>query len=161
MAEAGFYPGILLYFTYWFPAATRARILALFCAAFRCPTSWARRCRAGCWAFEGHGFKGWQWMYLLEGIPTLALGFVALWGLPDNPRKATFLSEREKDIVMARLAAEDRKARGARFWRDAEGLAGLGADHSGFLPSSSASMPWASGCRRWSRRWAIPSYRPA
>ena len=57
---------------------------------------------------EGHGFKGWQWMYILEGIPTLALGFAALWCLPDNPRKAHFLTEREKDMVMARLAAEDR-----------------------------------------------------
>ena len=53
-----------------------------------------------------HGFKGWQWMYILEGIPTLALGFLALWGLPDNPRKAHFLTRAEKDIVMARLAAE-------------------------------------------------------
>ena len=57
---------------------------------------------------EGHGFKGWQWMYILEGIPTLALGFAALWCLPDNPRKARFLTEREKDVVMARLADQDR-----------------------------------------------------
>jgi ACS family tartrate transporter-like MFS transporter len=47
-------------------------------------------------------------MYILEGIPTLALGFAALWCLPDNPRKAGFLTEREKDVVMARLAREDR-----------------------------------------------------
>jgi len=108
LAEAGFYPGILLYFTYWFPAATRARILALFCMGI--PISNILGSPLSSWLLEveGYGFKGWQWMYLLEGIPTLALGFVAFWGLPDNPRKASFLSEREKDIVMARLASEAR-----------------------------------------------------
>jgi ACS family tartrate transporter-like MFS transporter len=54
-------------------------------------------------SFESQGLHGWQWMYILEGIPTLALGFVALWGLPDNPAKAKFLSPREKEIVLARL----------------------------------------------------------
>jgi ACS family tartrate transporter-like MFS transporter len=108
LAEAGFYPGILLYFTYWFPAATRARILAIFCMGI--PVSNILGAPLSAWLLEmsGHGFKGWQWMYILEGIPTLALGFVALWGLPDNPRKAHFLSEREKDIVMARLAGEEK-----------------------------------------------------
>jgi ACS family tartrate transporter-like MFS transporter len=108
LAEAGFYPGILLYFTYWFPAATRARILAIFCMGI--PVSNIIGAPLSGWLLgvEGHGFKGWQWMYILEGIPTLALGFAALWCLPDNPRKAGFLTEREKDVVMARLAAEDR-----------------------------------------------------
>ncbi|HET7086388.1 MAG TPA: MFS transporter [Rhizomicrobium sp.] len=108
LAEAGFYPGILLYFTYWFPAATRARILAIFCMGI--PVSNILGAPLSGWllGFEGHGFKGWQWMYLLEGIPTLMLGFAALWGLPDNPRKARFLSASEKDIVMARLAQEER-----------------------------------------------------
>ena len=108
LAEAGFYPGILLYFTYWFPSATRARILAIFCMGI--PVSNILGAPLSAWLLEmsGHGLKGWQWMYLLEGIPTLALGFVALWGLPDNPRKAHFLSEREKDVVMARLAGEER-----------------------------------------------------
>ncbi len=106
LAEAGFYPGILLYFTYWFPAATRARILALFCMGIPVSNILGAPLSAWLLGMEGYGFKGWQWMYLLEGIPTLALGGVALWGLPDNPRKARFLTEREKDIVMARLASE-------------------------------------------------------
>ena len=106
LAEAGFYPGILLYFTYWFPAATRARILALFCMGIPISNILGSPLSSWLLGVEGYGFKGWQWMYLLEGIPTIALGFVAFWGLPDNPRKASFLSEREKDIVMARLAAE-------------------------------------------------------
>jgi ACS family tartrate transporter-like MFS transporter len=106
VAEAGFYPGILLYFTYWFPATTRARILAIFCMGI--PVSNILGAPLSGWLLgvEGYGFKGWQWMYLLEGIPTIALGVLALWGLPDNPLKAKFLSPAEKDIVMARLAAE-------------------------------------------------------
>jgi len=108
LAEAGFYPGILLYFTYWFPAATRARILAIFCMGI--PVSNILGAPLSGWLLgvEGYGMKGWQWMYILEGIPTLALGFLALRGLPDNPLKARFLSLREKEVVMARLAQEER-----------------------------------------------------
>ncbi|HKQ45386.1 MAG TPA: MFS transporter [Rhizomicrobium sp.] len=103
LAEAGFYPGILLYFTYWFPAATRARILALFCAGIPLSNIVGAPLSGLLLEIEGYGLKGWQWMYILEGIPTLALGFVALWCLPDNPAKAKFLSAREKQIVLARL----------------------------------------------------------
>jgi len=108
LAEAGFYPSILLYFTYWFPAATRARILAIFCMGIPVSNILGSPLSGWLLGVEGYGFKGWQWMYLLEGVPTLALGFVALWCLPDNPRKAHFLTEREKDVVMARLAGEGR-----------------------------------------------------
>src|SRR3569833_3434813 len=71
VAEAGFYPGILLYFTYWFPAATRARILAIYCKGI--PVSSIIGAPFSGWLLgvEGYGFKGWQWMYILEGIPTL------------------------------------------------------------------------------------------
>jgi ACS family tartrate transporter-like MFS transporter len=108
VAEAGFYPGILLYFTYWFPAATRARILAIFCMGI--PVSNILGAPLSGWLLgvEGYGLKGWQWMYILEGVPTLGLGFLALRGLPDNPRKARFLSAREKEVVMARLSDEAR-----------------------------------------------------
>jgi ACS family tartrate transporter-like MFS transporter len=103
VAEAGFYPGVLLYFTYWFPAATRARILALFCAGIPLSNILGAPLSGWLLGFESRGLHGWQWMYILEGIPTLALGFVALWGLPDNPAKAKFLSPREREIVLARL----------------------------------------------------------
>ena len=103
LAEAGFYPGVLLYFTYWFPAATRARILAIFCMGIPVSNIIGSPLSGWLMGFSGYGFKGWQWMYLLEGIPTLALGFVTLWGLPDSPAKAKFLSAREKEIVLARL----------------------------------------------------------
>ncbi len=108
LAEAGFYPGILLYFMYWFPAATRARILAIFCAGIPLSNIIGAPISGWLLGFEAHGFHGWQWMYILEGIPTLALGFLALWGLPDNPAKARFFSAEEKQIVLARLAAEEK-----------------------------------------------------
>ena len=110
VAEAGFYPGILLYFTYWFPASTRARILAIFCMGIPVSNIIGSPLSGWLMGIAGYGFKGWQWMYLLEGIPTIALGFLALWGLPDNPRKAKFLTDAEKDIMMAKLAAEPRAA---------------------------------------------------
>ena len=107
VAEAGFYPGILLYFTYWFPAATRARILAIFCMGIPASNILGAPLSGWLLGVEGYGFKGWQWMYLLEGVPTLLLGLYVLRGLPDNPRRASFLSAREKEVVMARLAAEE------------------------------------------------------
>ena len=107
VAEAGFYPGILLYFTYWFPAATRARILAIFCMGIPASNILGAPLSGWLLGLEGYGFKGWQWMYLLEGVPTLLLGLYVLRGLPDNPRTAPFLSAREKEVVMARLAAEE------------------------------------------------------
>jgi MFS transporter, ACS family, tartrate transporter len=122
VAEAGFYPGILLYFTYWFPATTRARILAIFCMGI--PVSNILGSPVSGWllGLNGYGLHGWQWMYILEGIPTLALGFFALKMLPDSPAKAPFLSDAEKQIVMARLAQDERPqihglAEMAKDWR--------------------------------------------
>jgi len=106
LAEAGFYPGILLYFTYWFPAATRARILAVFCMGIPLANIIGAPLSGWLLGFAAGGMKGWQWMYILEGIPTLALGFIALWGLPDSPAKAKWLTDEEKQIVVARLATE-------------------------------------------------------
>jgi MFS transporter, ACS family, tartrate transporter len=122
VAEAGFYPGILLYFTYWFPATTRARILAIFCMGI--PVSNILGSPVSGWllGLNGDGLHGWQWMYILEGIPTLALGFFALKMLPDSPAKAPFLTDAEKQIVMARLAQDERPqihglAEMAKDWR--------------------------------------------
>ena len=108
LAEAGFYPGIMLYFTYWFPSATRARILAIFCAGIPISNIVGAPLSAWLLDLEAHGLHGWQWMYILEAIPTFGLGLLVLWGLPDNPAKADFLNPREKEIVLARLAEDDK-----------------------------------------------------
>jgi ACS family tartrate transporter-like MFS transporter len=106
LAEAGFYPGILLYFTFWFPAATRARILAIFCMGIPLANILGSPVSGWLLGLEAGGLHGWQWMYLIEGVPTLALGFFALWGLPDNPAKAAWLTAAEKQVVLTRLAQE-------------------------------------------------------
>ena len=104
-AEAGLYPGMILYMTYWFPSATRARFIALFLAAV--PLSNVIGAPISGWllGIEGWGFKGWQWMLLLEGIPSLLCGLATLWVLPDGPQHAKFLSGDDKRIIAARLAA--------------------------------------------------------
>ena len=105
-AEAGLYPGMVLYMTYWFPSATRARFIALFLAGV--PLSNVIGAPISGWLLnlDGHGLAGWQWMLILEGIPSLICGVAILWLLPDGPAKAKWLSEEEKTIVAARLAAE-------------------------------------------------------
>jgi ACS family tartrate transporter-like MFS transporter len=109
LAEAGLYPGILLYFTYWFPAATRARIIALFCMGIPVANLLGSPLSGWLLGIESAGLHGWQWMYLLEAIPTLLLGFAVLVWMPDNPAKASWLTDAEKKTVLARLA-EDPKA---------------------------------------------------
>jgi len=105
-AEAGLYPGMVLYMTYWFPASTRARFIALFLGGV--PLSAVIGSPISSWLLElrGHGLNGWQWMLILEGIPSLICGVAALWVLPDGPAKAKWLSTDEKRIIAERLAAE-------------------------------------------------------
>jgi len=110
VAEAGFYPGVLLYFTYWFPSATRARILAIFCAGVPLANVVGSPLSGWLLGLSAHGLSGWQWMYLLEAIPTFGLGLLALKYLPDNPARAGWLSPREKELVLARLAQDERPA---------------------------------------------------
>ena len=106
LAEAGLYPGILLYFTYWFPAATRARIIALFCMGIPAANLLGSPLSGWLLGIETAGLHGWQWMYLLEAIPTLLLGVAVLVWMPDNPAKASWLTGPEKTAVLARLAED-------------------------------------------------------
>jgi sugar phosphate permease len=107
-AEAGFFPGVLLYFTFWFPARERARIIALFAiggvaaGVIGSPINGAILQHMS----DVGGLKGWQWLFLLEGIPSLLLGFVVLWILPNGPRDSSWLSAREKAWIADRIAAD-------------------------------------------------------
>ncbi len=105
-AEAGLYPGMILYMTYWFPASTRARFIALFLAGV--PLSNVIGAPISGWllGLSGHGLAGWQWMLILEGVPSLICGIATLWLLPDGPMKAKWLNDDQKRIIAARLAAE-------------------------------------------------------
>jgi ACS family tartrate transporter-like MFS transporter len=105
-AEAGLYPGMILYMTYWFPQSTRARFIALFQGGVPLSAVIGGPLSGWLLGVEGHGLSGWQWMMILEGIPSLICGVATLWALPDGPSKAKWLSAEEKQIVAARLAAE-------------------------------------------------------
>jgi ACS family tartrate transporter-like MFS transporter len=109
-AEAGLYPGMVLYMTYWFPSSTRARFIALFLAGVPLSNVIGSPISSFLLGLSGHGLSGWQWMIVLEGIPSLICGFAALWVLPDGPSKARWLTADEKRIIAARLACEPKGA---------------------------------------------------
>ncbi len=105
LAEAGLYPGMILYMTYWFPQATRARFIALFLAAV--PAASVIGAPISGWLLDLDGaLHGWQWMLLLEGVPSLLLGALVPWLLPDRPADAKWLSAGDKAVLTARLAAD-------------------------------------------------------
>src|SRR6202040_1394263 len=107
VAEAGFFPGIVLYFTYWFPTHHHARIVSGFlvglpiAVAAGAPISTALLGLDGLW-----GLRGWQIMYLAEGVPTVIIGLVTFLVLTDKPSQAKFLTQPEKDWLIAKLDSE-------------------------------------------------------
>ncbi len=108
VAEAGFFPGMILYLTYWFPAQRRARFFALFLIAVPLASAIGGPL-SGIILEAAHGAKGlqgWQWLFLMEGAPSCLCAFAILWLLPDGPLKASWLSDDEKALIAARLAAE-------------------------------------------------------
>src|SRR5579862_3148361 len=107
VAEAGFFPGVVYYLTQWVPAAQRARLIGLFMTAIPISTALGGPLSGLILRMDGlGGVAGWQWLYLLETVPSLALGFVTLVYLPDSPAQARWLSPQEKDRLARTLAAE-------------------------------------------------------
>ncbi len=104
-AEAGFFPGMVLYLTYWFPQTTRARFIALFMTAIPLASVIGAPLSSYILTLEGfRGLHGWQWLFLIEGLPSCLLAFVTLAYLPDRPSRAGWLSAREIKIVESRLS---------------------------------------------------------
>src|ERR1700712_4859440 len=107
IAEAGLFPGMLLYLTYWFPRAYRARVNAALVLAI--PASGALGAPVATSLLELNGvlgLAGWKWMFLLEGIPTVVLGFVVLRLLTDRPANATWLAPANRAWLEATMARE-------------------------------------------------------
>ncbi|GAA2328860.1 MFS transporter [Streptomyces violaceusniger] len=107
-AEAGFYPGVILYCTYWFPSHRRARVIAMFMSAI--PVAGIFGNPLSGWimdSFQGvNGWQGWQWMFLLEAVPALLVGVLTLFYLDDGVRDAKWLTDEEKAVV-ERAVADD------------------------------------------------------
>jgi ACS family tartrate transporter-like MFS transporter len=107
VAEAGFLPGMILYLTYWFPSARRARITGLFMAAVPLASAVGAPISGVIVSInEAMGLKGWQWLFILEGLPSVILGLVVLGLLPNGPADATWLSTAERKLIQDRLAAD-------------------------------------------------------
>ena len=106
-AEAGFFPGAILYLTYWLPNEYRARILATFTVSIPLATFLGSPLSVSLLELDGTlGLKGWQWLFVLEGLPTVLLGIACLFVLTDKPRDATWLSDAQRAWLVARLDEE-------------------------------------------------------
>jgi MFS transporter, ACS family, tartrate transporter len=121
VAEAGFFPGMVLFFTYWFPASERARTGALFMAAS--PIAVIVGAPLSTWILHldgAAGLRGWQWLFLIEGLPAVVLGLVVLMALTDRPKDAVWLAPAERAWLSDRMAA-DHAARARADVRSVDG----------------------------------------
>ncbi|WP_336699127.1 MFS transporter [Pantoea dispersa] len=115
-AEAGFLPGVLFYLTKWFPSWRRSRIIALFMIGL--PLSSLIGGPLSGWIMghfhEVYGMRGWQWLFLLEGLPSVLLGVLTFWLLPNSVESASWLSSSEKQAVLRELARDEGDAKGLK-----------------------------------------------
>jgi len=109
-AEAGFFPGVILYLTYWFPREYRARIVGLFTVAIPVSSFLGSPISAALLGVDGWlGLRGWQWMFIMEGAPAILLGLICLFVLSDKPSGARWLDAEQKAWLDSRLQSENRE----------------------------------------------------
>jgi ACS family tartrate transporter-like MFS transporter len=107
VAEAGFFPGIVYYLSQWFPAAQRARVMSRFMIAIPLSSAIGNPLGALLLRLDGRGgLSGWQWLFLLEGLPSVLLGIAVLRWLPDRPEEARWLAPDERAWLVARRERE-------------------------------------------------------
>jgi MFS transporter, ACS family, tartrate transporter len=109
VAEAGFFPGIAFFLSAWFPAEYRARILSWFLVAIPVSSVIGGPLGGALLGLDGHfGLAGWQWLFIIEGLPAVFIGVLLLKLLADRPQDAAWLTPEEKRIVIASLDSEKR-----------------------------------------------------
>ena len=110
-AEAGFFPGVMLYLTQWYPAQRRGRVITLFMAAI--PVGSILGGIVSGWILSHFAsnslLAGWQWLFLLEGAPAVIMGIMALWYLDDSIAQARWLSDAEKQVLQSHVAADQQQ----------------------------------------------------
>jgi MFS family permease len=115
IVECGFFPGVILYLTYWYTQKHCARMMAIFMSAIPVSTIVASPISGwilGRMSDVGH-LAAWQWLFVVEGIPSVAVGMITLFFLTDRPSEAKWLKENEKKLVILRLEEEERLKRQA------------------------------------------------
>ena len=116
-AEAGFFPGILFYFHYWFPMRHRGRMISWFTVATPISVALGGPISTGLLGLDGtFGLAGWQWVFIAEGTPAVILGFVVLIYLRDRPAHASWLTPEEKEWLAVELAQERREIESVRTY---------------------------------------------
>jgi ACS family tartrate transporter-like MFS transporter len=114
-SEAGFFPGIILYFTYWFPSYHHARIVSAFLIGLPVAVAAGAPISTAILGLDGlFGLSGWQLMYIAEAIPTILIGVATLFVMTDRPEQAKFLTDAEKTWLTAKLASERRAKEAVR-----------------------------------------------
>jgi len=109
-AEAGFFPGMILYFTYWFPSEYRGRVISTLFIAQPVANALASIASAAILEMDGMlGLKGWQWIFIIEALPAVLLGFVVLRAMTDRPALADWLAPEEKTWLQTRIDGENRQ----------------------------------------------------
>ena len=107
-AEAGFFPGIIFFLTLWFPASYRARIVGYFMAAIPASSAIGSPVSAALLGLDGAGgLRGWQWLFVMEALPSIILAVVTFFYLTDRPADARWLAEDQRNWLKQRLDAED------------------------------------------------------
>ena len=109
IAEAGFFPGVIFYLTLWFPSVYRARVVALFMLAIPFSSIVGAPVSGALLNITGFGLDGWQWLFILEAIPSILMTFGVIFYLTDRPALAKWLDEDEKTWLDARISAEHQK----------------------------------------------------
>jgi D-galactonate transporter len=109
IAEAGFFPGIILYLTYWFPGHRRAKMVALFMTAIGTSMMVGSPVSGAIMQYldGAGGLRGWQWLFLLEGIPSVIIGALVLVLLPNGPKSARWLTAQEQDMIVKRVQEDE------------------------------------------------------
>jgi ACS family tartrate transporter-like MFS transporter len=116
VAEAGFFPGMVLYLTFWFPNSVRAALFGIFIIANPASTIIGAPLSTALLGTSLAGFTGWQTMFIVEGLPAVLLGFATLFVLCDSPAKAKWLTPEERD-VLGRAIARDEASSTHSSWR--------------------------------------------